>query len=191
MKKFKYIFIGICVAAAFLFGRQCGVDSVDIPTYKNDTTVVHDTIYGDTVTVKSAGKPYAVHDTTWKVYTQEIDTVKLNEFFMVRGYSRTYKLGNLAYVEINDSVVGYLLSQKTNYRPIAPLAVTNSTLVSVKPQDSVKVAKKWELRASIDATPKNLFLGLEYQKDRLSYAVAYDPFNKQPKVGLRYTFIRR
>lgn len=198
--KIKYVFIGIIGLGLFLFGRQCGVSSIKIPIYKNETIIKRDTIWPDTTKIEVIKRvPYKVHDTEYVLapYEMPLDSIKMNTFFKTRFYKRSYRNKEQEII-VSDSVVGYLIGQNVNYRSFKPLSIINSTIVSVIPQDTVKTLKKWELRGGIEATPHNIFLGLEYQKNRVSYDLAIDPINKipgtnipQPKVGLKYTFIRR
>jgi len=190
MGKFLKILFSVCMIGAFLFGRQCGKDSVDIPTYKNDTITQIDTIWPDTVKIREL-TPYAVHDTEWVLapYQIPLDSFKLAEFFKLRGYKDTYR-DSVIEVTVIDTVVGYLIGRKIDYRLFKPLSIINSTTVSVTPQDGVKTAKNWEIRAGLDASPNNLFLNGEYQRERVSYRLGYDPFNKQGKAGLSFTLFR-
>jgi len=192
------IFIGICLLGVFLLGHQCGKDSVKIPTYKNDNIVKIDTIWSDTLKVE-VPKLQTKHDTVFLEIPYEIplDSIKLKAFFKVRRYDNSYRSKDIL-INVHDSVVGYLIGQRVDYRDFKPLSITNSTITSVIPQDTVKINKIHELRASIDATSRNMYLGLEYQKDRITYGLSADPFNKientkipQLKVKLAYTIFRK
>lgn len=188
---FKYIFATVVLVGMFLFGRQCGVDSVDIPTYRNDTIIKSDTIRPDTMKIEIP-KPYPVKGDSVLVEVPvpiPIDSLQLRAFFNKRFYKNNYRDTNGVYT-VEDSIIGYLIHQRLYYRDFKPISIINSTIIPVAVQDGTTVAKRWEFRGGIDATPKNLFLDVEYQKDRLSYSGGYDPFNKQAKVGLKYTFAR-
>lgn len=194
--KFKWIFYVLSLLIVFLLGTQtCKNKEIK---YISKIEMSHDTIWPDTVKVE-VPKPYKVHDTSYVIAPYEIplDSIKMNAFFKTRYYQRSYRNKDIE-ITAYDSVVGYLIGQRIDYRLFKPLSIVNNTIVSVVPQDTIKVPKKWELRAGIEATPKNIYLGLDYQKDRISYSLAGDPFNKIPgtnipqiKVGLKYTLFKK
>lgn len=190
--KFKIVFTTIIIIMIFIFGHQCGVDSVDVPNYKNDTIVKTDTIWPDTMKIE-VPKPYPIKGDSILIEIPveiPIDSVALKMFFNKRFYKQNYKDSGGVYT-VEDTVIGYLLHQKLYYRSFKPLSIINSTVTTVKPLDTVKVFKKWEIRGGLSATPRNMFIDLEYQKNRISYDFGYDPFNKQAKVGLKYTIFKK
>jgi hypothetical protein len=191
MNKFKYIFLTVIAVGVFLFGRRCGVDSVKIPVYTQDTITLTDTIYPDTTKIE-VPKPYYVKGDTVLLEIPvpvPIDTFALKMFFAKRFYKNNYKDSNGVYT-VEDTVLGYLLHQRLYYRDFKPTIINNSTITPVPVLDTLKTAKKWEIRGGIDATPSNVYLGLDYQRDRLSYSAGYDLFNKQTKIGIKYTIFR-
>lgn len=188
--KFQYIFIAGVLIGMFFLGRSCGISSVDIPKIKVENTVTHDTIWPDTAKVE-VPKPYPVHDTVEILQPYEIplDTLKLRAFFQKRHYERSYKSKDVEVI-VDDTIVGYLFDQKVSYKLFKPLSIVNSTLTSIKYQDTVIKAPKWEFKGGIDLTPKNMYVGVDLEVNKDQYGVAYDPFNKQFKVLYRRTLFR-
>lgn len=188
--KFQYIFIIGVIIGIFFLGRSCGVSSVDVPNIKSEKIMIHDTIWPDTMKVE-VPKPYPIHDTVQIIETYEIplDTLKLRGFFQKRHYERSYRSKDVE-ISVDDTIVGYLLNQKASYRLFKPLSIVNSTVTSVKYQDTIIKAPKWEFKGGIDLTPKNIYLGIDLEVNRDQYGVAYDPFNKQVKVLYRRTLFR-
>lgn len=185
------IFIGICLIISFFFGKQCGNDNKHIIGTVSKTIVRHDTIWPDTMKIEIP-KPYKVHDTTYigVPYDIPVDSLKLKAFFKSRIYKNMYKDSNFE-ISVTDTIIGYKIGQGINYRQFKPLSIVNSTTTSINRVDTIRMSKRYELRVSIDATSKNLFGGLEYQKNRVTYGLAYDPFNKQTKVKMAYTIFSK
>lgn len=195
LNKIKNIIISILIIGViisiFLFGRSCGKNSVKIPQYKDSIIVKNDTIWPDTMKIETP-KPYPVHDKVELIKEVPIptDTQAILDQFKLRHYTRHYRDKDIEVI-VDDTILGTLIAQKASYRLFKPTSIYNSTVTTVKPQDTVKVPKKWELRGGIDITPKNLYFGLDFQKRRVSYSLGYDPFNKQVKGGLKFTILTK
>lgn len=183
MDKFKYIFIGVLLLGAFLLGRQCSNKPKVIENTKTETIHKTDTIYPDTVFKRV---PKLIHDTMWMVYDIPVDSVKLKNIYKVRTYTSTYRDSSII-VNVSDSILGYHLSQRVNYRLFVPKVIYDSTTIT----KTSLIAPKWEFKGGIDATPRNMFIDFELEKGRWSYNGGYDPFNKQVKAGVKYTISRR
>lgn len=188
MDKFKIILASILVVGAFILGRQCSGTSTEYITVSDTVTVSKTDTIRDTTTVY---KPRKVYDTVWAYYEIPIpqDSLTLKEYFKVRYYKEVYKDTNIV-ITVSDSVAGYLLTQNINYKLYRPLSITNSTTTVVNNKEPLKSSKNWQLRGGVEATLNSAYLGLEFQKDKWSYSGAYDPFNKQVKLGLYRTLLR-
>jgi len=188
--KFQYIFIAGVLIGIFFLGRSCGVSSVDIPNIKIENTIVHDTIWPDT-TIIYKPKHIIKHDTVQIIETYQIplDSLKLKAFFQKRHYERSYKSKDVE-ISVDDTIIGYLLNQGVSYKLFKPLSIVNSTITSIKYQDTITKLPKWQIKGGIDLTPKNLYIGVDLQISKDQYGIAYDPINKQFKVLYRRTLFK-
>ena len=182
---FKAIFIGAAITLAFILGKSCSPDCPKV--IETITTHKTDTIWGDTIT-KVKLKPYKVHDTIIKSVPIPLDSNELAEFFKMRGYNTTYRDSNIE-VEVYNEVVGYKIAENINYRLLKPLIIRDSIFTLNTIEGPVK-APKYVLGIGADFTPKNLYLGAQLGVKRNNFDLAYDPFNKQVKIGYRYTIFR-
>lgn len=187
LKHLNKIFIGICLAIAFFAGKQCG-DRTDIEApigLRVDTIHTRDTIWPDTIKVY-VPKRITKYDTQYVYYEIPPDTVQLEQLYKVRGYERTYRDSNMK-VTVKDSILGFLMGQKVDYRLFVPLEI----------RDTIRIEKvsykpfKWQFAPGIEATPKNIYFGADLQVNRTIYSGAYDPYNKQVKVGIKYVLFRK
>ncbi len=187
MNKFKYIFYSIVIIGCFLLGYQCG-NSKNTP--KNDLEAIRDTIsihtvdtLIDTLTVfKTKEKRVFVPEYEFIVIPP--DSFTLAEFYKKRHYKDSYRDSNIQ-VQIEDTILGYLLHRKVNYRLFVPLRIYDSTKVQIT--TSYPKLPKYQFSIGIDATPKNIFIGADLNINRTIYSIGYDPINKAPKIGLKYT----
>lgn len=182
MKNFKNIFIGGLLIIMFLLGKECGnKKSIE---YLTKTETIHDTIWPDTTKIE-VPKPYGIHDTAYFEVPVPIplDSFKLAEFFKKRFYKNDYRDSSGVYTA-EDTVIGYLLYQKLYYRSFKPLSISNSTITSIIPKDSLKTSKNRQINLGSDITLKNIFFNLEYQNNRNIYRVGYDPFHKIPNTNI-------
>lgn len=186
--KFKYIFYITLVIGTFLLGTQTCKNKEIKYISKVETT--HDTIWPDTTKIE-VPKSYMIHDTFKMIEYYEIpqDSIQLQVFFQKRAYERSYKDKNIE-ILVQDTIVGYLIGQKTSYKAFKPISIVNSTITTVKSPDTLKIAPKWEFKAGTDITVKNLYLNVELELNRNSYNIGYDPFNKQIRIGYKRTLFR-
>lgn len=185
------IFLGVCLILSFFFGRKCGIDSVDIPKYKSEIIVTHDTIWPDTVKIREAGKIVRKHDTILYPVEIPIDSLKLRAFFQKRAYENVYRNEDTEFT-VSDTVIGYLIGQRAFYRLFKPTSIVNSSVTTVTPQDTVIKAPKWQLKGGIAVNAKNQFLTLDLEKNKNTYGIGIDPIHKIkgtniPELQVRYS----
>lgn len=175
----------VLVCAVFFLGKSCGNKQfkpeepkvITITNYR-DTVFPPDTIIN--LPTKLIPYPVYVKDTSG-LKPQPVDSLELNRFFI---YNDSTEDSN---VKIYSKIVTQgktLNSFKPSYKLKVPLIIKDSTVVK---QDSlIYIPYKYELHASILATPKMLAPMLELSVDKWSYSAGYDPFNKQPVVQVKY-----
>ena len=183
MKSLKYIFIGIALIATFLLGRSCTPE----PQIIEKVTHTSDTIYPDTVVVYEP-QPYPVHDTVIEVYPYPIppDSFTMAEFFKMRFYKRSYRDSNVV-IDVEDSIVGYLMARKIGYRLFVPLKVVDTITIEKYAQNGYK----YEIKGGLDLMRTNTFIGIDVDVKKHTFGVSYDPFNKAGLIRYRYTLFRK
>lgn len=182
---FIYIFLGACIIIAFLLGKSCVPEPKVIETV---TTGKRDTIWiGDTI-VKIVPKLKFKRDTILDTLYVPLDSAELAEYFMLRGYSTTYRDTNVE-IEVYNEVTGYKVAENVNYRLLRPYIIHDSIFTLNTIEGPVK-APKYVLGLGGDFTPRNLYLQGDLDINRNRFSLAYDPFNKHVKVGYRYLIFR-
>lgn len=181
------IFAIIIMVSIFLLGKQCGSSN----TFKNDLQPIRDTLIVtkvDTIHSKDTVLKYALKlkfkvDTVIKpIY---LDSTECNRIYVYEDSISTkdYTLYRKSHVQ------GRLRYDTTGVKLKVPLLVINSTTVTIK--DSIFVDKpyKYEIHTGVVASPKFLAPTIDLSINKITYSVGYDPFNKQPIIGLKYRLI--
>lgn len=161
---------------------QCQNDPEKEYITKTDT-VTTTTVVHDTVTVH---KPKLVHDTAFVVYDVDRDRFIHDELYKMRFYERTYRDTNMI-IRVQDSIVGYLMDRNVAYRILLPIKRVDSVFIT---KSSVKPFK-YEIKGGLDLTKTNAFISTDLEVNRHTFQVGYDPFNKQAKLGYKYTIFRK
>lgn len=183
------IFLGIVAIALFLFGYQCGRDN---NTLKTNSKTITDTLLVTKVdTIKPlpeikwyALKPIIKIDTIIKsIY---LDSTECNRIYVYEDTIKTkdYDLYRKSYVQ------GKLRFDTTGVKLKIPLIINNTTTVSINNHDTIIKSNKWDIKVGILAGFNTLAPTIDYTKNRTTYMIAYDPFNKIPYIGIKYTIFK-
>jgi len=180
--KIKWFFIGFSLMLIFLLGRNCGNIANTQNKPNTDTLILHkvDTIR-DTIRVfkfkeKVIFKPLLID--------KPIDTTVYSNIRQYRLYKDTLRDSNIV-IYNHDTVLGYLASRSLSYKLLVPLKIYDSTKVIITKE--IPKLPKYQLKIGLNATPKSLYPALDLTIKRNTYSAAYDPFNKIPMVGYKYT----
>ncbi len=191
--KFKYIFYSIILLGAFLLGTQTCKD-----TCKNDLEPHIDTLRIHTVdTIRDTTRIFKFKEKTVFKYIEVGDPIndqnnQVRDQLILRKryYTDTYKDSNLV-VNINDSIIGYLTHRKVDYKLYVPLRIYDSTTTIITKEVPKLYKPTFQMRIGAIANQKSIDLQLDIQIKRINYIIGWDPFNKRPSVGLKYTFITK
>jgi len=101
-----------------------------------------------------------------------------------RFYTDSYKDSNLL-VNINDSIIGYLTHRKVDYKLYVPLKIYDSTTTIIN--NKIPILPKYQLKVGLTVNPRGLAPNVDLSIKRNTYSISYDPFNKIPYIGYKYT----
>lgn len=182
MDKFKTIFIVLGIILLFFLGKQCGNTSKTDFKPNTDTLIVHkvDTIRDTTTVFKIKEK------TVFKYITLDtpIDTSKYSDINKYRLYQDTLRDINIVIFN-HDTVLGYLAHRSLSYKLLVPLKIYDSTTITITKE--IPKLPKYQVKVGLNVTTKGLYPNLDLTIKRSTYTAAYDPFNKIPMVGYKYT----
>lgn len=183
----KYMFYGIILLSVFLLGKQCNSTSKKHLNTITDTLIVHktDTIkQRDTIIKMALNLKYKViHDTVYKILdSTECNTLKLYQDSLI---TKEYDIYRKALVQ------GNLLYDTTGIRLKVPTMIIDSIFMTIKKDSLIFKPNKWDLKVGILAGYNTLSPTIDFTKGRITYQIAYDPFRKQPYLGLKYTLLRK
>ena len=180
--RFYYIFIATLVVIVFFLGRQCSNSSKNDLKPVIDTLILHkvDTIR-DTISVfktkiKIIFRPVYI--------SKPVDTNKYKNIPEYRVYQDTTKDSNVV-IYSNDTVLGYLTSKQLSYKLLVPLKIYDSTKVIITKQ--VPILPKYQLKLGSILSTKSIIPSFELDINKSNYEIGYDPFNKIPYIGYKYT----
>jgi hypothetical protein len=179
---FKVIFIILGIVTLFFLGKQCGNGSKNDLKPLSDTIRIHttDTIHDSTTVFKMKEKRIFKHDTIFKY----IDTTKYSQIAQYRLYQDTIRDSNIVIFN-HDTVLGYITSRSLSYRLLVPLKIYDSTKVTIN--NKVPTLPKYQLKVGLTVNPRGLSPNIDLSIKRNTYSIGYDPFNKIPYIGYKYT----
>ena len=191
-KNIGRIFIGVIFVALFLLGRSCGKTTIVVPKTENSVKIVsikhHTVIVRDTITKIQFRNNHPISYTIVQ-YVPVKDTTSIKQLEAIRAYQDSIRDENII-IYSKDTVMGYLRSQKLSYRLFVPKTIIDSVTIQ---RDSIinnTIYPKWQLGAGVSVTPKNLFIDVDLTIKRITYSAGYDPFNKIPKIGIKFNIFK-
>lgn len=184
MDKFKYIFLISSIILIFFLGKQCGNES------KNDLKPIIDTlIYHKTDTIRDTTTIFKIKEKRVISYVpidKPIDATKYAEIRQYRLYQDTVRDSNIVIFN-HDTVLGYLTSRSLAYRLLVPLKIYDTTKLVITKQIPTPILPKYQLKIGAMFNPKGLSPIIDLSIKRNTYSISYDPFNKIPYIGYKYT----
>ncbi len=182
---FKYIFIGVAIVLAFVLGNQCSNGSKSDLKPITDTFYVHtsDTIYPP---LKPITMPYkkVIEYVYIKSPSHALDSLTYQELNQWRLYSSTLSDSNLV-LYIENTIQGFHRGRSVNYRLKVPLMIRDSVKMTITKQIPIPVLPNWQIGAGALVTPKGISFMVDYSKNRNTFILGYDPFNKVPTIGYK------
>lgn len=182
--KFTLIFSVIAIILVFFLGKQCNNTSKNDLKPHIDTLIINkvDTIRDTTTVFKIKEKKVIKYTYIYK----PIDSLKYNNLKQYRVYQDTTRDSNIV-IFSKDTVLGYLTSKSLSYKLLVPLRIYDSTKLIITKEIPKPILPKYQVKIGMLFNPKGIIPTLDLSIKRNTYTIGYDPFNKIPTIGYKYT----